>query len=143
MLVNNIKAALVANFNRANKLKPSLALDEVIWLNNEIWLQGECNSRVTILANANSYNYENRRTIYYVRRDIAVDLKGIKIPGKRSDYNGLKSVIRALHDKCGVPLDETTFVEEALPATGPVTIKPTTQCMAYLPTGTVKLDFAE
>ncbi|ARV76829.1 virion structural protein [Pseudomonas phage Phabio] len=143
MLINNIKAALVKSFNKANKLKPYLQLSEVVWVNVEIWLQGDCNSRATVVALDSNNDYEGRREIYFNRRDIGKDLIGQVIPGKRSDYTGLKSVIKALHDKCGIPLDVADFLDLPLPVSGPVTIQPTTICMAYLPTSSVTLNFAE
>lgn len=143
MLVNNIKQALLVSFNKANKMRPYLEMEDILWLNVEIWLQGSCNSRVTVASLANSVNFEERRTLYFTRRDIAKDLRGLKIPGKRSQYSGLKAIIKALHDKCGVPLDEAAFLEAAIPASGPVTIQPTTQCMAYLPTTSIALTFAD
>lgn len=143
MLVNNIKAALLVNFNKVNKLKPYLTLEGTLWLNNEVWLQGDCNSRVTVVARDSNTDFYGQKVIYYKRRLITEDLVGLKIPGKRSDYTGLKSVIKALHDKCGVPLDKDEFLDSVIPTTGPVTIQPTTQCMAYLPSAAITLEFAE
>lgn len=142
MLVNNIKEALLVGFNRANKLQPYLTMEDVTWLNVEIFIQDDCNSRTTIVAKSASINFTGTKVINFSRRDIAVDLMGLKIPGKRSDYTGLKSVIKALHDKCGVPLSTDEFIDAALPATGPITIQPTTICMAYLPTTSIALQFA-
>lgn len=143
MLINDIKSALLINFNRTNRLKPYLALKDTTWLNIEVWIQGECNSRATVVANDTGNDFTGRKTIYFNRRSIAVDLEGLKIPGKRSDYNGFRSVITALRDKCGVPLNPLDFLEVALPATGPITIQPTIVCMAYLPSTNIQMDFAE
>lgn len=143
MLVNNIKQTLLSNFNKTNKITPALTMTDIVWLNIEIWLQNQCNSRVTIASIANSVNFSGTRTLYFSRRDIASDLRGQKIPGKRSDYTTLHSVIKALHDKCGIPLSTDEFVDKPLPASGPITIQPTTVSMAYLPTTSIALPFAE
>lgn len=143
MLINNVKAELIKSFNRTNKLQPSLQLSEVVWLNVEIFIDGDCNSRTTIVINNSSYNFEGTRVLSFSRRDISADLKGLKIPGKRSDYTTLRTVIKALRDLCGVPVDPSEFLDTALPATGPVTIQPTTICMGYLPGASIDLDFAE
>lgn len=143
MLVNNVKEALLVKFNKENKIYPYATIADITWTDIEIWLQGNCNSRVTLVANAGSVNFTGRKTINFNRRDIAKDLKGLKIPGKRSNYTTLHSVINVLHDKCGVPLRTTEFLDTALPASGPITIQPTTICMAYMPTTSIALEFAE
>lgn len=143
MLVNEIKRALLVNFNQINKISPPIMVTDVVWVNIEIWLQGDCNSRVTMVSSANSETAKGTRVLNFNRRDIAVDLKGLKIPGKRQDYTTLFSVIKALHDKCGVPLDTSEFIDKPLPASGPITIQPTTVCMAYMPTTSIDLEFAE
>lgn len=143
MLTNDIKDELLMRFNRDNALQPYVTQADVIWTDVEIWLQGECNSRATITANANSFNFKGSHTLYFNRRSIEKDLKGLKIPGKRSNYTGLHGIINVLHDKCGVPLKVEEFLNLSLPATGPITIQPTTICMAYMPTTSVQLEFAE
>lgn len=141
MLVNNIKVALLKAYNKTNRMAPALTMADVLWVNVEIWIQGDCNSRVNIVAANNSVNFSGTETIYFNRRKISDDLKGLKIPGRRTDYTGLKSVIKVLRDKCGVPLDPADFLDAAIPATGKLTIQPTTICMAYFPTDSVALDF--
>lgn len=143
MLVNNVKETLLVKFNKDNAIFPYLTMEDVTWTNIEIWLQGQCNSRVTITAIGNSVNFSGSKVLNFNRRDIAVDLKGLKIPGKRKDYTTLYQIITALHDKCGVPLVTSEFINLGLPASGPITIQPTTTCMAYMPTTSIALEFAE
>lgn len=142
MVITNIKQALLNGFNQQNKVKPPVQLTDVNWSSPEIFLQGQCNSRINIVAKTTSDNFEGSRTIYYTRRRISDDLKGIKIPGKSSDYTRFYEVLAVLRTKLGVPVFENEYLDR--PISGPtVNIATTPVCLAYLPADQITLEYTE
>lgn len=141
MVITNVKQALLTKFNTDNKVKPAISLADVNWTTPEIWIQGQCNSRVNIVASANSENFGGVQTIYFNRRQIADDLKEVKIPGKSNDYTRLHEVLTVLREQLGVPVMNNEFLDKAISGET-VTLNTTTSCMAYLPAGVVTLEYA-
>lgn len=140
MIVTNVKAALLAAYNKANNIKPAVTLDDINWGVPEVWLQGQCNSRILLTASANSANFGGTQTLYYTRRRINEELFGVKIPGKPGDYARLHDVIKVLREKLGVPLYENEINDRAI-AGSTVTIDTTVACLAYLPAGSITLEY--
>lgn len=136
----DVKQTLLNAFNAYNKNKPAVTLDDVDWQNNQIWLQGMCNTRVDIVAKATSKNFKGRRTLYYTRNRIDKDLKGITIPGKASDYGSLHAVIRFLRNQGGIPVFEEEYGDRIISGDS-ITLVPATTSMAYIPTGQAVLRF--
>ncbi|MOA47050.1 hypothetical protein D3C78_1696430 [compost metagenome] len=112
------------------------------WTNIEIWLQGECNSRATIRVRLAAKNHTGQQTLYFNRYRIDLALKGLKIPGKRSDYGSIHDVIRALRDKVGLPMDTDEYADGPLVG-NTVTLLPTIRSLAYFPTSSIVLTYAE
>lgn len=142
MLVVNVKQSLLTEFNRLNKVKPAVQPDDVNFSTPEVWLQGQCNSRVNIVAKADNESFGGVQTLYFIRRRLSQDLRGIKVPGKSSDYARFYDVLRVLREQMGVPLQESEFLDRAI--SGPtVNIATTPSCMAYLPSDQITLEYTE
>lgn len=142
MHITNVKQALLNDYNKANNIKPAVTLNDVQWDNIEIWLQGDCNSRVTIRALPTSTKFTNSQVLYFNRRPIEKDLFGIKIPGKPSEYNTNRDVLRVLKNTLGVPVEADEFIEQNISG-DTVLLVPSARCMAYLPNSSVVLEFVE
>lgn len=142
MLTVDVKQSLLIEFNKLNKTKPPVTVDDVFFGVPEVWLQGECNSRIKIVARSNSDNYGGEQTVYFIRRRISQDLMGIKIPGKASDYSRLYDVLAVLRDTMGVPLQDREFADRAISGTT-VNIATTPSCLAYLPADQITLEYSE
>lgn len=142
MITTNVKQALLNQFNSDNRVQPPIQLEDVNFLTPEIWLQGECNSRVVIQGAASSNDFGGSETIYFYRRRIEQDLLGVKVPGKPSDYTRYFGVLKVLREKLGIPLMESEYLDKAF--SGNVfKIDVTTVSMAYLPGGSITLEFEE
>ncbi len=142
MLTVNVNQSIISSFNQANKVKPALQLDDITFSVPEVWLQGECNSRVTIIAKPNNNNFEGEQTLYFIRRRLSEDLRGIKIPGKAADYTRFYEVLKVLREHLGVPLQESEFLDREI--SGPtLNIVTTPACMAFLPSDQITLEYSE
>lgn len=142
MITTNVKQSLLNQFNLENRISPPVQLTDVDFLVPEIWLQGACNSRVVIQGSVASDEFGGQETIFFVRRRIEADLLDVKVPGKPSDYRRYFDVLRVLREKLGLPLQESEYLDKAF--AGPVfKIDVTTVSMAYLPGGSVTLQFEE
>jgi hypothetical protein len=140
MLVTNVKRALLSQFNAQNQINPPVKMEDVDFLVPEIWLQGECNSRVGIRGALLSNEFGGDQTLYFNRRRIEQDLLGVRIPGKPSDYSRRYQVFKVLREQLGVPLMDSEFLDA--PHTGnSFTINVTTTSMAYMPGSSVTLEF--
>lgn len=142
MLTVDVKQSLLSEFNRLNKVKPILQLGDVNFSVPEIWLQGQCNSRINIVAKADNVNFGGVQTLYYSRRRLSDDLKGIKIPGKSSDYTRFYEVLRVLRETMGVPLYENEFLDRNISGST-VNIATTPSCVGYLPADQITLEYSE
>lgn len=142
MITVNVKQSLLNAFNKQNKVNPPIRLDDINWTAPEIFLQGQCNTRITMVAKDNSTDFSGAQTLYYKRRWIGDDLKDIKIPGKSSDYTRLYEILSVLRNKMGVPLYENEFLDRAISG-DTVTIITTTICSAYLPADQIILGYSE
>lgn len=142
MLVVNVKQSLLTQFNQLNKVKPALQPDDVNFSVPEIWLQGRCNSRINIVAKASSEAFGGTQTLYYIRRRLSEDLRGIKVPGKSSDYKRFYEVLRVLRETMGVPLYENEFLDRNISGST-VNIATTPACIAYLPSDQITLEYSE
>lgn len=142
MITTNVKQALLNQFNVDNHIGPPIQMDDVDFLVPEIWLQGLCNSRVKIQGSATSNDFGGQDTIYFIRRRIEADLLDVKVPGKPSDYRRYYDVLRVLRDKLGLPLHESEYLDKAF-AGSVFKIDVTTVSMAYMPGGSITLQFEE
>lgn len=142
MLITNVKRALLNQFNIDNNISPPVGLNDVDWLSPEIWLQGDCNTRVGIQGAVLSENYSGGVTLYYNRRSATADLRGVKIPGKASDYTRTYQIYKVLREQLGIPVWESEYLDQ--PFTGDTfTLSVTTISMGYLPGLDITLPFAE
>lgn len=142
MLTVNVRQSILLEFNRLNKPKPPVTVDDVNFAAPEVWIQGECNSRVRVVAKATSNAYGGQQTVYYTRRRLSDELKGIKIPGKSTDYKRLYEVLAVLRDKMGLPLLDSEFVDRGISG-ATVTIETTIASLGYLPSDSITLDYVE
>jgi hypothetical protein len=142
MITTNVKQSLLNQFNIDNHVSPPIQMTDVDFLTPEIWLQGECNSRVKIQGSASSNDFGGQETIYFIRRRIEADLLDVKVPGKPTDYSRYFDVLRVLREKLGLPLQESEYLDKAFAGTV-FKIDVTTVSMAYLPGGSITLQFEE
>jgi hypothetical protein len=142
MITTNVKQSLLNQFNLANRISPPIQMTDVNFLTPEIWLQGLCNSRVVIQAAATSNEFAGQETLYFIRRRIEEDLVDVKVPGKPSDYRRYYDVLKVLREKLGLPLQESEYLDKAFSA-NVFQIDVTTVSMAYLPGGSITLQFEE
>lgn len=141
LVTTNAKSALLKHFNVSNRIHPNVELSDVTWGPPEIWLQGECNSRIEIRAAAASNGFAGTETIYFKRRRIEDDLRGVRIPGKPDDYVRFFDVLKVLREKMGIPLLNDEFLDRNLVGST-VKIDVTAVSMAYIPGGSVTLTYA-
>jgi len=142
MLVVNVKQSLLTEFNRSNKVKPAIQPSDVNFSVPEVWLQGKCNTRINITAKVDNESFGGSQTLYYVRRRLSEDLRGIKVPGKSSDYTRFYEVLKVLREQMGVPLQESEFLDRAISGST-VNIATTPSCLAYLPSDQITLEYTE
>lgn len=142
MVTVDVKQSLLIEFNRLNKVKPPVGLDDVNFSIPEVWLQGACNSRIRIVAKIDSDNFGGEQTLYYIRRRLSEDLRGIKVPGKSSDYTRFYEVLAVLRETMGVPLYESEFLDRNISGST-INIATTPSCVAYLPSDQITLEYAE
>lgn len=142
MIVTNVKQALLNQFNLQNRIAPAVFLKDVDFLTPEIWLQGECNSRVVIQAATNNNDFGGQQTLYFNRRRIEDDLREVKVPGKPGDYTRYHQVLNVLRERLGVPVWESEYLDKAQSGST-FTINVTTVSMAYMPGSSVTLQFEE
>lgn len=142
MIVTNVKRSLLNQFNLANNIVPAVMLEDIDWLSPEIWLQGQCNSRVTIKASVNSNEFSGQETLFFNRRKVNEDLQHVKIPGKATDYTRTYQILTVLREQLGIPVQNEEYLDR--PFSGSVfTLDVTTISMAYLPGSSVTLEFEE
>lgn len=142
MIVTNVKQALLNHFNVDNRIHPPVQLTDVDFLVPEIWLQGQCNSRVVIQGSAASNEFGGAQTLFFNRRRIEEDLEGVKIPGKPSDYTRFYQVLKVLRDKLGIPVQDAEYLDRAV--SGPtVKIDVTVTSMAYMPGSSITLEYED
>lgn len=142
MLIVNVKQALLTAFNLQNKVKPPVSMNDINWSTPEVFIQGQCNTRIRMVARSSSNSFGGEQTLYYVRRRLSEELRGIKVPGKSSDYARFYDVLAVLRDTMGVPVFDNEFLDRTI--TGPtVTITTTVSSVAYLPADQITLEYAE
>ena len=142
MITTNVKQSLLNQFNLENRITPPVQMADVDFLVPEVWLQGACNSRVVIQGSTTSNDFGGQDTLYFIRRRIESDLLDIKVPGKPSDYRRYFDVLKVLREKLGLPLQDSEYLDKAF--SGSVfRIDVTTVSMAYLPGGSITLQFEE
>lgn len=142
MIVTNVKRVLLNAFNIANHITPAVQMDDIDWLTPEVWLQGSCNSRVTIQTSAAATEYNGSETLYFNRRKAEEDLRGVKIPGKATDYTRVYQILTAMREILGIPVQNNEYLDQ--PFSGNTfTLNVTTISMAYLPGSSITLEFEE
>lgn len=142
MLITNVKRAVLNQFNLSNNIVPQVNVDDVNFLVPEIWLQGECNTRVAVQAATSSVNFAGGVTLNYNRRRADLDLRGVKIPGRATDYTRTYQIYAVLREKLGVPVVDTEYLDQ--PFNGTVfNLVITPVSLAYLPGFNITLPFAE
>lgn len=142
MLVTDVKRVLLNQYSVQNRINPPIELKDVDFLVPEIWLQGQCNSRVKIQGSSASVNFGGQQTLYFNRRRIEDDLEGVKVPGKASDYTRLYQVLKVLRERLGVPVQDAEYLDRAISGNS-VTLTATTTSMAYIPGSTITLSYEE
>lgn len=140
MLVTNVKRALLNQFNQLNNIVPPIQETDVDWLVPEIWLQGDCNTRVGIQGSVLSANYGGAATLYFNRRNASLDLRGVKIPGRATDYTTTFEIYTALREQLGVPVMNSEFLDKPFTGTS-FNLVITPVSMAYLPGLDINLPF--
>lgn len=140
MIVTNVKQAILIQFNLDNSVLPPIKEEDVNWLVPEIWLQGDCNTRIVMQASTLSDNYGGSVVLYYNRRRVDLDLHGVKIPGRATDYTRNYQIYAALRDQLGVPVHDVEYPDQ--PFSGDVfNLVVTPVSMAYLPGFDITLEF--
>lgn len=142
MVTVDVKQSLLIEFNRLNKVKPVVAVADINFGTPEVFLQGQCNSRIKLVAKTDAENFGGSQTVYYIRRRMSDDLRLIKIPGKSTDYTRLYEVLKVLREKLGVPLYDNEFLDRAITGST-LNIATTPSCIAYLPADQITLEYAE
>lgn len=141
MLVKDIKARLLADFCIIKKIEPALKLTDVTWGEPEIWIEGDCNTRITITVKESNLNHKGSVTLYYKRQSIVDVLHGILIPGKQSDYNGLYDIIDILNTRVGIPIDRSEFFNTPINS-DLVTLRPAAGAIAFIPSISTEIGFS-
>lgn len=137
-----IKRDLLRAVNRTRPNRPhDLQLEDVTFGAPELFLQGNCNSRVRITAKDTSVVALGTAVIHYNRQRIDTFLKGVRVPGKSSDYASSQDVIQALADLYGFPLDPNDFVFSAIVPGQTAYIQPLNTCIGFFQNFTVNLPF--
>jgi hypothetical protein len=144
MYPNNIKRSLLAQFSATNHYTRPLTEADVTFGNPELFLQGSCNTRVTITSKPGNGWFKGIVTLHYNRRRLDRYLTGLKVPGKREDYTTVHEVVEALAEAYYLPLLKSDFINSQLGvSTVSVTIQAIPQAFGWINTWTATLPFAE
>lgn len=142
MKYQDFKGALLQAFNTTNKLNPPLRLEDVIYGGTGVWLQGLCNTRVTISARIGNGLLIGARTLFYNRRRADQVLLGMTVPGKPGDYPNTNAAVAALAEKYSASIYVEDFFNRTLtPDMTTVLLTPRGDALVWLPVFGLELPY--
>jgi len=137
----DVKSSLLRALNQAHpELRFDLQPDDVSFGKPELFLQNLCNSRIKITALDSSIHFKNQGQFFYNRRRLDQYLKGIRVPGKPSDYSNTQQVVQALVDQYHLPLVPLEFTFASITGST-VELKPLDTCVGFFTNFTASLKF--
>jgi hypothetical protein len=142
MYLQDTKEKLLNEFSALHGIVPPIQVTDVDFVNAGVWLQNQCNARVTIQAKAGSNRIKGSLPIYYNRYRIDEALKDVKLIGKPGDYANTTAVLKMLSDVYDiVAYEEDFFFDTILPTATSVTLTPRINAIGWLPPHPVTLSF--
>lgn len=142
MYLRDTKERLLTEFSALHGIVPPIQVTDVDFVNAGVWLQNQCNARVTIQAKTTSTRIKGSIVINYNRYRVDDALKDVKLVGKPGDYADTTAVLKMLHDVYGiVAYPEDFFYSIINPAATAVTLTPRINALGWLPPYPVTLRF--
>lgn len=142
------RTELVAAWNVANKPKDingkprNLTVDDVEFIGTDTFLATGTNAKTTMRVKTSSLYFKGEVVIYFNRRSLPDYCRGVKVPGKPTDYANNLEVAEKLRDDYGIPFDTSEIQPQ--PIIGDkVTIRPYFNNLSWIPTMTVTLEFED
>lgn len=142
MYLHDTKERLLTEFSALHGINPAIQLTDVDFINAGVWLQGQCNARVTIQAKTTSNRFKGSLPIFYNRYRIDEALKDVKLVGKPGDYANTTAVLKMLREVYGiVAYEEDFFFNTMSSGATSVTLTPRLNAIGWLPPYSVTLHF--
>jgi len=140
MINYDVKTALLNRFNEATGLNVKLA--DVSFVNAGVWLQNQCNARVTMQAKTTSNDYGGSIDLLYNRYRLDQTIPNVVLGGPRSNFATIHDVVAYLHDVYQLPAYVEDFNNNAIsPSATTVVLTPKIDALAWLPPSGVTLRF--
>lgn len=144
MLVANLKAKLLKEFILRNQISEIIDLADVEFVDTTMDLRASTNSATTLRCLPSCPNFKGSKRLYYNRYSIAVMLKGMRIPGKASDYPRVWDLIDTLNEVYGLPLYREDFADIPIrPDVNAFDFRPRTTSVTFIPLTNIVLEFME
>jgi hypothetical protein len=142
MYLPDTKEKLLNEFSALHGIVPAIQIKDVDFVNAGVWLQNDCNARVTIQAKTTSTRIKGSQVVYYNRYRIDDALKDVKLVGKPGDYANTTEILEMLRSVYDIAVyDEDFFFGTILPAATSVTLTPRINAINWLPPYPVTLHF--
>jgi hypothetical protein len=141
MYITDLKVALIAAFNTANKPKVPLQVADVDFVNPRLQLLGSCNAAVTLRAKLGSMTFKGTQDIHYNRVRIDTVCRNVVIPGRSTDYASTHAVIAVLRKNYGLPIDLDDIDYAVVPQAATLTLRPKVASLGYLFTSSAIIPF--
>lgn len=142
MFIFDTKEQLLTDFNKLYQVNPPIQLKDVQFVEAGVWLQNECNARVTITAAPTSDNFKGSSVVYYNRFRMDEELRDVRLPGTPGTYKNTYEVLTMLREVYGIPAYPEDFPNNAISATATtVSLTPRLTALAWQPPYAAVLQF--
>lgn len=109
MYIYDTKKRILSLFSKKYNISPPIQVADVTFVGATTWLQGDCNSRVTIQSRPESIRFTGSISINYNRWRIDQELRGLTIVAKPGDYTNTRQVLQVIRDTYGIPVYDEDF----------------------------------
>lgn len=142
MYLHDTKERLLTEFSKLHNIVPPIQVNDVDFTNAGVWLQNQCNARVTISGKASSNRVKGSIQLFYNRYRIDEKLNGVKLVGKPGDYADTTAVLSMLKNVYGIVAYPEDFTYNIIsPIATSVTLIPRISAIGWQPPYSVTLSF--
>lgn len=144
MYIFDTRERLLSSLSKLYDIVPPIQVKDVEFVGATVWLQGECNSRVTVRALPSSVDFTGSVSMNYNRWRVDEELRGLKIVAKPGDFTNTPQVLAVIRDTYGIPVYDTDFNNMSIGATDTgATLTPRPDALGWQPNFSVFIEYAE
>lgn len=142
MFISDPREKMLTEFNKLHQLEYPLLMPDVRFSQAGVWLQGQCNARVTVTALTTSVNFTGAVVMHYNRYRGDLELRDINLGNDPTVFPDVYSVLAHLRTVYGLPMLDTDFTNFSIaPTAAEVSLTPKVDAQIWLPPYPIVLKF--